>query len=106
MNYMHTAAQHDSTQAALPFEITYPEELPVSAKRDNIARAIQDHQVVIVSGETGSGKTTQIPKICLELGRGRDKTIGHKQPRSIAATSVTHRIAEELEKLIFHCVCY
>ncbi|OZI25025.1 ATP-dependent RNA helicase HrpA [Bordetella genomosp. 7] len=76
--------------------ITYPEDLPVSARRDEIARAIAAHQVVIVSGETGSGKTTQLPKICLELGRGRQRMIGHTQPRRLAATSVAKRIAEEL----------
>ncbi|CAM3856778.1 ATP-dependent RNA helicase HrpA [Nocardioides zeicaulis] len=77
-------------------KITYPAELPVSARRDDIAAAIRDHQVVIVAGETGSGKTTQLPKICLELGRGQDKLIGHTQPRRIAARSVAERIAEEL----------
>ena len=77
-------------------DITYPAELPVSQRRDDIAAAIRDHQVVIVAGETGSGKTTQLPKICLELGRGRDKLIGHTQPRRIAARSVAERIAEEL----------
>jgi ATP-dependent helicase HrpA len=76
--------------------VTYPEDLPVSARRQEIARAIASHQVVIVSGETGSGKTTQLPKICLELGRGRQKMIGHTQPRRLAATSVAKRIAEEL----------
>src|SRR5687768_6009773 len=77
--------------------ITYPAELPVSARRDDIAAAIRDHQVVIVAGETGSGKTTQLPKICLELGRGQHgKLIGHTQPRRIAARSVAERIAEEL----------
>ncbi|MDX3896387.1 ATP-dependent RNA helicase HrpA [Pusillimonas sp.] len=76
--------------------IRYPEELPVSARRDDIAAAIGAHQVVIVSGETGSGKTTQLPKICLELGRGRKGLIGHTQPRRLAATSVARRIAEEL----------
>jgi ATP-dependent helicase HrpA len=64
-----------------PPKIVYPEDLPVSARREEIARAIADHQVVIVSGETGSGKTTQLPKICLELGRGLKKMIGHTQPR-------------------------
>lgn len=76
--------------------ISYPEDLPVSARRDEIARAIGAHQVVIVSGETGSGKTTQLPKICLELGRGRVRLIGHTQPRRLAATSVAKRIAQEL----------
>ncbi len=76
--------------------ITYPEQLPVSARRSDIARAIRDHQVVIVAGETGSGKTTQLPKILLELGRGRDGQIGHTQPRRIAARSVAERIHEEL----------
>ncbi|MDO9456863.1 ATP-dependent RNA helicase HrpA [Nocardioides sp.] len=73
--------------------ITYPPDLPVSQRRDEISAAIRDHQVVIVAGETGSGKTTQLPKICLELGRER---IGHTQPRRIAARSVAERIAEEL----------
>src|SRR5690606_15670124 len=77
--------------------ILYPEELPVSARRADIAAAIRDNQVVIVSGETGSGKTTQLPKICLELGRGNGKIIGHTQPRRLAATSVARRIAEELK---------
>jgi ATP-dependent helicase HrpA len=76
--------------------ISYPPELPVSQRREDIAAAIRDHQVVIVAGETGSGKTTQLPKICLELGRGQDKLIGHTQPRRIAARSVAERIAEEL----------
>ncbi len=80
--------------------IQFPAELPVSARREDIAAAIADHQVVIVAGETGSGKTTQLPKICLELGRGiggRDgKLVGHTQPRRIAARSVAERIAEEL----------
>src|SRR5690606_6121529 len=76
--------------------ITYPEDLPVSARRAEIARAVSAHQVVIVSGETGSGKTTQLPKICLELGRGVRGMIGHTQPRRLAATSVARRIAQEL----------
>ncbi|MFL6174007.1 MAG: ATP-dependent RNA helicase HrpA, partial [Marmoricola sp.] len=76
--------------------IQFPAELPVSARRDDIAEAIRDHQVVIVAGETGSGKTTQLPKICLELGRGDGTLIGHTQPRRIAARSVAERIAEEL----------
>lgn len=77
-------------------EITYPEQLPVSQKKDEIADAIRDHQVVIVAGETGSGKTTQIPKICMELGRGLRGMIGHTQPRRIAARTVAERVAEEL----------
>jgi len=80
-------------------DITFPPELPVSQRRDDIAAAIRDHQVVVVAGETGSGKTTQLPKICLELGRGRggrDGLIGHTQPRRIAARSVAERIADEL----------
>ena len=80
--------------------ITFPEALPVSARRDEIAQALRAHQVVIVCGETGSGKTTQLPKIALMLGRGRahtGKLIGHTQPRRIAASSVAKRIAEELK---------
>ncbi|MEU3242347.1 ATP-dependent RNA helicase HrpA [Streptomyces sp. NPDC006875] len=76
--------------------VTYPEQLPVSQKKTDIADAIRDHQVVIVAGETGSGKTTQIPKICLELGRGVRGMIGHTQPRRIAARTVAERVAEEL----------
>ncbi|MEV5165658.1 ATP-dependent RNA helicase HrpA [Streptomyces werraensis] len=78
-------------------EIRYPEQLPVSQKKDAIAEAIRDHQVVIVAGETGSGKTTQIPKICMELGRGVRGMIGHTQPRRIAARTVAERVAEELD---------
>ena len=77
--------------------ISYPPELPISQKKDEIAAAIRDHQVVIVAGETGSGKTTQLPKICLELGRGVTGQIGHTQPRRIAARTVAARIAEELD---------
>ncbi|WP_037862779.1 ATP-dependent RNA helicase HrpA [Streptomyces sp. NRRL S-340] len=76
--------------------VTYPEQLPVSQKKDEIAAAIRDHQVVIVAGETGSGKTTQIPKICMELGRGVRGMIGHTQPRRIAARTVAERVADEL----------
>ncbi|MET7286903.1 ATP-dependent RNA helicase HrpA [Streptomyces sp. NPDC005573] len=76
--------------------VSYPEQLPVSQKKDEIAAAIRDHQVVIVAGETGSGKTTQIPKICMELGRGVRGMIGHTQPRRIAARTVAERVADEL----------
>ncbi|KPI29831.1 ATP-dependent helicase HrpA [Actinobacteria bacterium OK074] len=86
------AARHARVPA-----VTYPAQLPVSQKRDAIAEAIRDHQVVIVAGETGSGKTTQIPKICLELGRGVRGMIGHTQPRRIAARTVAERVAEELD---------
>ncbi|MBG6138408.1 ATP-dependent RNA helicase HrpA [Longispora fulva] len=82
-------------RAAVP-TITYPEALPVSQKKDDLLAAIRDHQVVIVAGETGSGKTTQLPKICLELGRGVRGLIGHTQPRRLAARTVADRIAEEL----------
>jgi len=86
--------------------ITYPEDLPVAARKDDIAAAIRGHQVVIVAGETGSGKTTQIPKICLELGRGIEGMIGHTQPRRIAARSVAERIAEELNTELGTAVGY
>ena len=84
-----------SATAAPTLTLTYPQELPVSQRRDDIAAAIREHQVVIIAGETGSGKTTQLPKICLELGRGSKGMIGHTQPRRIAARSVAERIAEE-----------
>ncbi|MGE4426605.1 MAG: ATP-dependent RNA helicase HrpA [Solirubrobacteraceae bacterium] len=82
--------------AARPTAITYPEELPVSARRDDLRAAIEAHQVIVVAGETGSGKTTQLPKICLELGRGIRGTIAHTQPRRLAARTVAERIAFEL----------
>ncbi|WP_022917488.1 ATP-dependent RNA helicase HrpA [Ruania albidiflava] len=87
--------QIEARRAAVP-RITYPPQLPVSARSEDIAAAIRDHQVVIVAGATGSGKTTQIPKICLELGRGITGTIGHTQPRRIAARTVAERLSEEL----------
>ena len=92
-------------RAAMP-PITYPPELPVSQRRDEIAQAIRDHQVVIIAGETGSGKTTQIPKICLELGRGVTGQIGHTQPRRLAARTVAERIAEELGSPLGETVGY
>lgn len=89
-----TPEQLAARAAAIPL-ISFP-DLPVSARREEIAQAISQHQVVIISGETGSGKTTQIPKICLQLGRGVAGMIGHTQPRRIAARSVAERIAAEL----------
>lgn len=89
-----TPEQLAARAAAIPL-ISFP-DLPVSARREEIAQAISEHQVVIISGETGSGKTTQIPKICLQLGRGVAGMIGHTQPRRIAARSVAERIAAEL----------
>ncbi|OSN06900.1 ATP-dependent helicase [Lonsdalea britannica] len=92
-----TARQRvENRRASLP-AIRYPEALPVSQKKDAIMKAIRDHQVVIVAGETGSGKTTQLPKMCLELGRGVTGLIGHTQPRRLAARTVADRIAAELE---------
>ncbi len=90
-----SAATAEQRRARLP-KPTYPEELPVSGRRGDIAAAIAKHQVVIVCGETGSGKTTQLPKICLELGRGVYGQIGHTQPRRLAARTVATRIAQEL----------
>ncbi|MGY4878360.1 ATP-dependent RNA helicase HrpA [Vreelandella aquamarina] len=82
---------------ALKVTLNYPAELPVVERREDILRALDEHQVVVVAGETGSGKTTQLPKLCLELGRGRRGLIGHTQPRRLAARSVATRLAEELE---------
>ena len=89
------APAQEARQASVP-ELRYPADLPVSQRKDEIGAAIRDHQVVIVAGETGSGKTTQLPKICLELGRGVTGQIGHTQPRRIAARTVAERIASEL----------
>lgn len=93
------------TDTAVP-TISYPDALPVTARKDDIAEAIRDNQVVIIAGETGSGKTTQIPKICLDLGRGRRGLIGHTQPRRIAARTVAERIASELDQKIGESVGY
>ncbi|MDX8388722.1 MAG: ATP-dependent RNA helicase HrpA [Ghiorsea sp.] len=105
---------NDINQSALELEmrrnnlpkVSYPEDLPISQKREVIAKAIENHQVTIIAGETGSGKTTQIPKICLELGRGIEGAIGHTQPRRIAARSVATRIAEELKSPLGQDVGY
>ncbi|MFE7044942.1 ATP-dependent RNA helicase HrpA [Streptomyces atratus] len=91
------AAERLALRATRMPALSYPEQLPVSQKKDEILEAIRDHQVVIVAGETGSGKTTQIPKICMELGRGVRGMIGHTQPRRIAARTVAERVADELK---------
>ena len=88
------AARVERRRAAVP-PVTYP-DLPVAARRNDILAAIRDHQVVVIAGETGSGKTTQLPKMCLELGRGVRGAIAHTQPRRLAARTVSERIAEEL----------
>lgn len=88
------------------YSITYPPQLPVSARKDEIAQIIKTHQVVIISGATGSGKTTQLPKICLEIGRGTHGRIGHTQPRRIAARSVAQRIAQEIKVKLGEIVGY
>src|SRR5215813_13434113 len=95
---METATVTPSLTAPRPAVpvVSYPPDLPVSQRKDEIAAAIRDHQVIIVAGETGSGKTTQLPKICLALGRGVAGQIGHTQPRRIAARSVAERIPDEL----------
>ena len=97
--------QQAARRARLP-RIEYPEELPVAGMRGAIGRAIADHQVIVVCGETGSGKTTQLPKICLELGRGIAGLIGHTQPRRIAARATAARIAQELRTELGGAVGY
>ena len=99
------AARLAARASAVPV-ITYPAELPVSQRRDELAAAISGHQVVIIAGETGSGKTTQLPKICLELGRGVAGQIGHTQPRRIAARTVAERIAAELDTELGSAIGY
>jgi ATP-dependent helicase HrpA len=100
------AERRIETRRSLVPVITYPAELPVSQRRAELAAAIRDHQVVIIAGETGSGKTTQLPKICLELGRGISGQIGHTQPRRIAARTVADRIAAELKTELGTAVGY
>ncbi|MEW6992396.1 ATP-dependent RNA helicase HrpA [Colwelliaceae bacterium 6441] len=97
---------HKENKRKQHLKIQYPESLPVSQNVDKIAKAINEHQVVIIAGETGSGKTTQIPKICLQLGRGIEGMIGHTQPRRIAARTVSTRIAEELNSTVGDIVGY
>jgi ATP-dependent helicase HrpA len=100
-----SAAVRAARAASVP-RVAYPEELPISSARDEIRRAIEQHPVVIVCGETGSGKTTQLPKICLEAGRGVAGAIGHTQPRRIAARAVAARIAEEISTPLGELVGY
>jgi ATP-dependent helicase HrpA len=100
------ATQKIAARRARVPAVSYPAELPVSQRKDDIAAAIRDHQVVIVAGETGSGKTTQLPKICLELGCGVTGQIGHTQPRRIAARTVAERVAEELSTPLADVVGY
>ncbi|CAN5880723.1 ATP-dependent RNA helicase HrpA [soil metagenome] len=88
-------ARLGARRAGVP-PITYPDDLPIAGRRDELLAAIAEHQVVIVAGETGSGKSTQLPKLCLELGRGIEGLIGHTQPRRVAARTVAERVAEEL----------
>ena len=109
----NTGAEHRERRARLaaaraahPVAVTYPEDLPVTAAKDEIAGAIRDNQVVIIAGETGSGKTTQLPKICLDLGLGVDGLIGHTQPRRIAARTVAERIADELDEELGSTIGY
>ena len=85
---------------------TYPEGLPVSERKDELVATIRDHQVVIVAGETGSGKSTQLPKICLEAGQGVRGLIGHTQPRRLAARTIAERVAEELGGAVGEVVGY
>lgn len=86
-----------AARRAQPLTLNYPEHLPVAERRDDLLAALDEHQIVVVAGETGSGKTTQLPKLCLELGLGRRGLIGHTQPRRLAARTVATRLAEELE---------
>jgi ATP-dependent helicase HrpA len=100
-----SVAARAARAASVP-KVSYPEELPIAANRGEIRRAIEKHSVVIVCGETGSGKTTQLPKICLEAGRGVAGAIGHTQPRRIAARAVAARIAEEIDTPVGELVGY
>jgi ATP-dependent helicase HrpA len=100
------ARRRVAERAATVPPVSYPAELPITAKREEILAAVGAHQVVIVAGETGSGKTTQLPKMCLELGRGVRGMIGHTQPRRLAARTVAERIAEELDTPLGAAVGY
>ena len=93
---MNRPPASDRPADAPPPRLVYPGDLPITARKDEIVQAIRRHPVVIISGETGCGKSTQLPKMCLEAGRGRRGRIGCTQPRRIAAVTIAHRIAEEL----------
>ncbi|MCS2609007.1 ATP-dependent RNA helicase HrpA [Halomonas dongshanensis] len=103
---LERAEQRIAKRNAVPVSLDYPAELPVVERREDIVAALREHQVVIVAGETGSGKTTQLPKMCLEIGRGRRGLIGHTQPRRLAARSVANRLAEELKVTLGEQVGY
>lgn len=103
--FQASAEKASQRQSRIP-SIRYDDELPIAAKREEIKAALARHQVLIVAGETGSGKTTQLPKICLELGRGTHGMIGHTQPRRLAARSVAMRIAEELHSPLGELIGY
>ncbi|HCB44666.1 MAG TPA: ATP-dependent RNA helicase HrpA, partial [Pseudomonas sp.] len=102
----NASSERVAERARLIPKIIYPDALPIADKREQIKAAIAEHQVVVIAGETGSGKTTQLPKICLELGRGTHGLIGHTQPRRLAARSVASRIAEELQTPLGELVGY
>ena len=103
--FQASCAKVEARRASVP-SIRYDDALPIAAKREEIKRAIEGHQVVVIAGETGSGKTTQLPKICLELGRGVRGLIGHTQPRRLAARSVAARVAEEIGSPLGELVGY
>ncbi|WP_374287782.1 ATP-dependent RNA helicase HrpA [Pseudomonas fluvialis] len=103
--FQASVAKVEARRQSIP-AIRYDDALPIAAKRDEIKKALQEHQVLVIAGETGSGKTTQLPKICLELGRGVHGLIGHTQPRRLAARSVATRVAEEIGSPLGELVGY
>ncbi len=106
MVFMRSYGRISRVASSVKSNITFPDNLPISEKREHIAATIKKHQVVVLAGETGSGKTTQLPKICLSIGRGVNGMIGHTQPRRIAARTVANRIAEELNTALGELVGY